>query len=128
MYNGFLFDSFFDLPEQALPRDCEYYFNVLHITVAVPTGELQKITGVSGIWEFSDISRVKDPRPICMYFYEDENVKTWDIAATPHTVVEHNIKINEVCWYDMLDFETKEPWKIDPIEEDFNYEDDDEDE
>lgn len=127
MYNGFCFDSFFELPEQALPRNCEYYFNVLFISVGLPVGELERITGVEGLWEINDLSRIKDPRPICTYFYESEDAHTWNIEATPHTVVEVNTKSNEVCWYDMLDFETKSPWAIDPIEEDFNYDDEDND-
>lgn len=126
MYDGFYYDNFFDLPEQALPRNCEYYFNILYISVEVPEGELEKITGMKGLWELNDISRIKDPRPICVSYYETEGVHTWNIEAFPHTVVELNTKTNEVSWYEMLDFETKTPWEIDPIEEDFDYEDDDE--
>lgn len=118
MYDGFNFDSFFDLPDKALPPNCEYYFNVLFIAIEVPEGSL------NGIIEFNDMSHIKDSRPVCLYFYEGET-KTWNIEATPHTVVEFNTKTREVCWYDMLDFETKSPWKIDPIEEDFDYDDDD---
>ena len=127
MYDGFYFDSFFDIPESALPRNCEYYFNVLFIEVELPEGELEKITGMEGLDEFSDISRIKDPRPICVYYYEDKDAHTWNIEATPHTVVEFNTKTKEVSWYDMLDFNTESPWAIDPVEEDFDYDDENDD-
>lgn len=128
MYDGFYFDSFFDLPESALPRNCEYYFNVLFIGVKLPEGELEKITGMEGLDEFSDISRIKDPRPICVYYYEDKDTHTWNIEATPHAVVEFNTKTNEVSWYDMLDFDTESPWAIDPVKEDFDYDEEEQDE
>ena len=124
MYDGFYFDSFFDLPWQALPQNCEYYFNVMFIAVALPPGELAKISGVEGLWEITDISKIKEPRPMCVYYYEDDSAHTWDIDVTPHTVVEINTKTNEMAWYDMLDFETESPWAIDPIEEDFDYDED----
>lgn len=123
MCDGFYFDSFFDLPERALPQNCEYYFNVLMIEVEVPIGALEKITGTKGMWEFTDLSRITDPRPICMYFYETDNVNTWNIYATPHVVVEFNTKTHEMSWYDMLNFKTETLWAIDPIEEDFDYDD-----
>lgn len=125
MYDGFLFDSFFELPDHALPQNCEYYFNILTIEVAVPIGTLQKICNAT---DLEDISRIKDSRPIFMYIYEDEECDDWEYEATPHTVVEVNTKTNEISWYDMLDFETERPWAIEPIEEDFDYdewEDDD---
>ena len=61
--------SFFDIPEKALPQNCEYYFNILTITVGVPVGTLQKTYGTT---EFHDLSRLKDARPIYLYMYEDE--------------------------------------------------------
>jgi len=125
MYDDFYFDNFFDLPEKALPQNCEYYFNVLMIEVEVPTGELAKVANCPGLWEFTDMSRIKNPRPICIYYYESDDAHTWNIDTTPHTVVEFNTKTREMSWYDMLEFETESPWAIDPIEEDFDYDDDD---
>jgi len=122
MYDGFYFDSFYDLPPKALPKDCEYYFNVLYLAVSVPPGTF------GSTWEFTDISRIKDPRPICVYYYEDPDVDDWEIEANPHAVVEINTKTREVVWYDMIDFETEKPWLIEPIGEDFDYEESDEEE
>lgn len=111
------------MPEQALPQNCEYYFNILTITVAVPVGTLQKTCGTT---EFHDLSRLKDARPIYLYMYEDEDEECdmWETDAIPHTVVEVNTKTNEISWYGMIDFETERPWAIEPIEEDFDYDDD----
>lgn len=113
---------FFDLDPQSLPRDCEYYFNILVITVAVPVGSLPE-----AIWEASDISRLKDARPIYLYVYEDEETTEEQIDAYPHCVVEVNTKTDEISWYEMIDFETERPWDIEPIEEDFDYEEGDDD-
>lgn len=123
MSNWFFFDTFFDLSPNSLPRDCEYYFNVLTIEVAVPIGTLShKLNGLASL---DDVSLIKDARPRYMYIYERDDVEgEWEIECTPHTVVEINTKTNEVSWYDMLDFETESPWMIDPIDEDFDYDED----
>lgn len=59
--------------------------------------------------------------------YEDEERDMWELESMPHTVIEVNTKTNEISWYYMIDFETERPWAIEPIEEDFNYDDDDDD-
>ena len=120
MYDGFYFDSFFDIPNQALPQNCEYYFNILVISIAVPVGTLE------GVESIDDLSRIKNARPLYLSIYESEECKKdWEISVYPHSVVEVNTKTNEVSWYDMIDFETERPWAIEPIEEDFDYEEDD---
>lgn len=126
MYDGFYFDNFFDLPEQALPQDCEYYFNVTVFEVAGPIGWLAERLGIKETQLVDDISHVKDPRPIYICFYEEEGLDKIEIEAFSHTVIEVNMHTREVCWYDMLDFETERPWAIEPIEEDF-YDEEDED-
>lgn len=122
MYDGFSFDTFFDLPDSSLPRHCEYYFNVLVINAAVPQGTLRELTG-ENIDNYEDISRIKDARPIYLYVYEDEDITEPEVEYNPHSVVEVNTKTFEVSWYDMIDFETERPWAIEPVEENFDYDD-----
>lgn len=118
--------QFFDIPQEYLPANCDYYFNVLMIELAVPIGALEKTFGIT---EYEDRLCLTSPRPRYLYVYEDETVNDEDgeLEVYPHVVVEINRDTNEFSWYDMLDFQTERPWAIDPIDEDFDYYYDDDD-
>ena len=114
------FNYFFNLPMEALPRDTEYYFNVLIFICCVKAE-----TFINNLTRVEDISRVKEPRPICVLWCVDDEVpeNTVTVEYFDHAVVEVNTKTNEVCWYDMLDFDCERLFAIEPILEDFNEED-----
>lgn len=119
--------NFFDIPYEYLPQNCDYYFNVLMMELAVPVGALQKQFGIT---EYEDRQYLTSARPRYLYIYEDEDVvdEEGELEIVPHTVVEINRDTNEFSWYEMLGYETEYPWSFDPIDEDFGHDwDDDED-
>ena len=112
-----MYYNFFDISPAALPQDTEYYFNVLVIICHVGPKTLQE-----GLTRVEDISKIKDPRPVCCIWFEDEDIPEGGVGIElfDHAVVEVNNKTGEVCWYEMLDFDCKHLFSIEPILEDYD--------
>lgn len=90
-----MYYDFFDIPLNALPQNCDYYFNVFVITVGIPVGLFNTI------YEVYDISKITAARPIMIEFFEDEEIDD-DLCHYeffPNSVVEVNRKTREVSWY-----------------------------
>lgn len=111
--------TFYDIPENHLPSDAQYYFNVLAISIATDNAE-DFPPGVDEIW-YTD--RLTEPEPHIYHFClinnskeeeEEENgiIEDLEIEVLPHQVVEIHPTLG-VCLYDMIDFETGNLWRID---------------
>lgn len=107
---------FFDESEYDLPKDAQYYFNILVICVAVSPRYAQNIfdKDIIDIW---DIQQITNPRPNVVHVFVDKHIDEdidFLIECFPHSVVE--IDQQKIGFYDMIDFDTNDPWRIDPYE------------
>ena len=114
---------FFDDNPMALPKDAIYYFNVLIISIclSIDQAALALPAGVSDIW-FTD--SITDPRPYAIHVYVDDGRhkilspdEDFGIDYFPHTVLEVDPHLG-ISWYRMIDWETKNPWDLEPYDED----------
>lgn len=110
---------FFDINPNHLPHDGQYYFNVLVITIALNLETWQEaiedisIEGLESIW-YTD--QLTSPRPTAIHVYYEEELDgeegcDFEITAYEHKVVE--ISSNGIAWYDMIDWDTDDPWDFD---------------
>lgn len=109
---------FFDTPGHYLSNNAQYYFNILVICIAVSPTHAQYILdkNISDIWYMQQIT---DSRPKVIHIFVDEMMdKDIDylIECFPHSVVEVNQQ--RIYFYDMIDFDTDDPWEINPYEPD----------
>jgi hypothetical protein len=59
------------------------------------------------------IDKINSPKPSIFHFYIDPTIEyEWEIEAFPHSVVEITPK-GVISFYDMIDFDTEDPWRID---------------
>lgn len=112
--------NFFDQDLEFFPSGAQYYFNVLVRVVAINPIHAEEILG-QGVTEICSIEHITDPRPYIICFLIDDEIDKdteYEIECYPHCVVEVDQKTG-VFWWDMLDFDTEDPWEIIPEEEDF---------
>ena len=111
--------NFFDEDPMSLPRDAQYYFNVLVRIIGIHPSLANEVLG-KGIEEVCYIEDIAEPRPTITYCFTDESLDEdteFEIECFPHCVVEVSQSLG-VSWWDMLDFDTDDPWRID-LEEEF---------
>ena len=87
---------FFDEPYNALPKDAQYYFNILIICVAVSPQYAQEIfqQNIIDMW---DIQNINDGRPFAVH----------------NQVLEVDPKLG-ISFYEMIDYDIDDPWRLDP--------------
>lgn len=111
---GFLDMNFFDIKPSSLPEGAQYFFNILVITIAVTPEIWEELIGnlsIQHIWYAEDLT-APEPQAICLYQEEEmEEDCDFEIAMYPHRVVE--LYNNDIAWYDMIDFDTDDPWRLD---------------
>lgn len=105
---------FFDEPYLDLPEKAQYYFNILIISIAISPQYAQEIfqNKVINLW---DIQGVNDPRPIAIHIYTSYHINKdfdYEVQCIPHQVLEVNE--NEISFYEMIDYDTSDPWRLDP--------------
>lgn len=110
---------FYQFSPDSLPKGAQYYFNILVVTFVLSPQFQQEEEVISG--EVDDIwflDNLLDARPYIVHVYVDEEID-WEeedvdfmIDYEPHCVVEVG-QNGEICWYDMIDFDTEDPWRID---------------
>lgn len=113
--------QFYDEHPMHLPNDGEYYFNILVICIAISEDYADEILpeGVEDIWYCDHLT---DPRPYAIHFYredpdemydeEEDDCNDYEISYYPHCVVELSPTLG-VTWFEMLDFDTEDLWRID---------------
>lgn len=105
---------FFEEPYLSLPKDAQYYFNVLIICIALAPDYAEELFGNNSIVDLWDIQRVNDARPVAIHTYVSRNLNKdfdYEIECFPHQVVEVT---DNVAFYDMIDYDTDDPWRLDP--------------
>lgn len=105
---------FFDEPYLDLPEKAQYYFNILIISIAISPQYAQEIfqNKAISLW---DIQGVNDPRPIAIHIYTSYHINKdfyYEVQCIPHQVLEVNE--NEISFYEMIDYDTSDPWRLDP--------------
>lgn len=87
---------FFD----TLPKRAQYYFNILIISIAVQLDILGHKNTVD-LWD-------NNARPTALHIYLDR-----DSDYIPHQVLEITPN-NKISFYDMIDYDTDDPWGLEP--------------
>lgn len=103
--------SFFNIDPNELP-EANYFFNIFVINIAVR--ESANILN-KGLLDYWSIEAILEPRPYVIHFYIDNNIPEdydWLIESYSHCVLEIHPTLG-VSWYDMIDFDTYDPWDID---------------
>lgn len=118
--------TFYDIPENGLPRENEYYFNVLVICIAVIPQLAKELLG-ENVDEIYYLDQITSTRPTVYHFYiepelgiqydetEEEEYReevVYEICLFPHSVVEISPQ-GEISFFEMLDFDTEDFWRID---------------
>lgn len=109
--------NFFD--EDLKNTDNEYYFNVLVTTIAINQNCTNRYLD-SGINEITYIEKITSPKPQIVYCFVDNELDKdleYEILNFPHCVVEVDAE-KGIYWWNMIDFDTDDPWRIDLDEED----------
>lgn len=113
--------NFFDEDPKNFQQSAQYYFNVLVKTIAIHPNLARQIFNTN-IEEIFFIDKITSPRPNIIYCFIDDELDEdteFEIEYFPHCVVEVS-EITGVTCYDMLDFDTDDPWRIDLDEEEFD--------
>ena len=114
---------FFDLEPDSFPSGATFFFNVAIATIAIPPNsdilppDIMDYWYLGGLWH---------SRPFAVFIYRDSSARTdggFDVETYEHCVVELD-PWYEVCWYDMIDYATNDPWDLTPTLEDFDYDED----
>lgn len=105
-----MFTFFDELPE----NNAQHYFNILTICVEVAQDYWDQIfpQELDEVWYLQDIT---SSRPKAYHFYIEEDLDEdfeYEITYFPHTVIAIT-QDNQILCYEMLDFDTIDPWYID---------------
>lgn len=106
---------FFDEPYNALPKDAQYYFNILIICIAVSPQYAQEIfqQNIIDMW---NIQNINDGRPFAVHIYTTHHINKdfeYELQCLPHQVLEVDPKLG-ISFYEMIDYDTDDPWRLDP--------------
>lgn len=112
---------FFDIVPEGFPAGAQFFFNLAIATIAIP---LQSILLPPGIEDYWYLGGVTESRPFAIHIYRDERVSKDVVETFPHCVLELD-PTGDICWYDLIDYETDDPWELNPTLEDFDYDDED---
>lgn len=114
--------GFYDYDPMSLPKDAQYYFNILIIQVQVPLDKAEEVFGSPDITSYWNIEGVNEPRPYAVCFYteeelfeeeDDEFYEDIEIASLylyPHCVIEVDPNLG-VSWYNMFDEDYGDLWR-----------------
>ena len=109
---------FFDIDADGFPKGAQFYFNLIITTIMIPINSTYLPLDIIDYWYLGGIT---GSRPFAIHIYRDGQQKTSQFIETyPHCVLEIDPS-GEICWYDMVDYDTKDPWDVTPIIEDFDH-------
>ena len=95
---------FFDTPYSELPKRAQYYFNILIISIAVQPEVLTDILGHKNTVDLWDVQNAS---------YNLDRDSDYEICCIPHQVLEITPN-NKISFYDMIDYDTDDPWGLEP--------------
>ena len=108
---------FFDIEPEGFPAGAQFFFNLVIGIIVIPENSTLLPLDIIDYWYLGGIS---SSRPFAIHIYRDERATYNLIDAFPHCVLELD-KTGEICWYDLVDYETNDPWELTPTIEDFDY-------
>lgn len=106
--------TFFDNHPQHLPYDGEYYYNILVVCIGMQPYIAKEVFPQQEVKDIWDIDNITAARPYAVHIYEDSGLDRdidFEIQCFPHTVLEVSQKYG-LSFYDMIDFDTENPWEI----------------
>ena len=123
--------TFYEIDPLGFPAGSQFFFNVVVATIAI---SYESDILPKEVYDYWYLGGIRESRPFAIYIYRNSGKSkfdnSFDVETYTHCVVELD-KDQTICWYDMVDYETEDPWDPTPILEDFDdgdEEDDDYDE
>ena len=118
--------TFYEIDPLGFPEGAQFYFNLVIATIEI---SYESDILPKDIYDYWYLGGIREARPFAIYIYryhEKKNDNYYDVTAYEHCVLEID-ENQEVCWYEMVDYETEDPWDPTPTMEDFDDGEDDED-
>ena len=116
---------FYEMSLAELPQGAKYFFNIVIALIAIPV-DSDYILPLN-IQRYWYLGALTDPRPHAILFFRDASITDpsveFEYEIIPHCVIAITQQ-QDVNWYEMVDYDTEDPWDPTPILEDFSYEDD----
>ena len=114
--------TFFDTNLASYPSNTKFFFNILVIYCIIPNTQILP----DSIINYWNLEHVTDACPYVIYIEQINNNKIPSIIDYyPHSVIGIT-PTQEVIWCeDLIDYYTENDWKIEPILEDLQGDDDD---
>lgn len=109
---------FFDIDADGYPYGAQFFFNIAIAAIAIPVKSNLLPLGIENYWYLGAIT---DSRPYAIHIYREERISHNKVETFPHCVLELD-RTGEICWYDLIDYETDDPWELTPTLEDFDEE------
>jgi hypothetical protein len=103
--------SFFSKSPCLLPEGAKYFFNILVINIGINYDNLSEFfnNGSCSAWY---LDAINNPRPYVIHFFASSTPYDWELIGYPHCVIEITPE-QKISFYEMLDFGTSDPWRID---------------
>ena len=105
---------FFDIDPMGFPQGASFYYNLVILVISIPFDSTVMPKEFYDLWYIGGIT---ETRPFAIYFFRDPNYKKYDYELYSHCVLEID-ENGEICWYDMIDYDTEDPWILEPIIDD----------
>lgn len=117
--------TFYDIDPMAFPMGAKFFFNVVITTIAI---SYKSDVLPKELYDYWYLGGIQESQPFAIYIYrsQDKTDNTYEPEIYTHCVLELD-EDQSICWYDMVDYETEDPWDPTPILEDFDDDDEDED-
>ena len=116
---------FFDIEPWRHMKGSQFFFNVLVFYIMLPLSSNLLPEGVFDYWYLGSLT---ESRPYAFYFFRTSQLNKeieYEIESYPHSVIQITPEQQVLC-YDMVDYDTLDPWNVEPILEDFDYDEEDE--
>lgn len=106
--------TFFDELPEFLPKDAQFYYNILIVCIEVSQEYWNEYfpKDINETWYLQDIT---SSRPKAYHFYIEDDIDEdydYEIYCIPHTVIAVE-QDKQIQCYNMIDFDTDDPWEID---------------
>lgn len=115
---------FFDFDANAFPQGAQFFYNIVIAIIVIPYDSNILPLNILDYWYLDALCA---SRPFAIHIYRDATARSdggFDVETYPHCTLELDPNY-EVCWYNLIDYDTEDPWDLTPILEDFDYNEED---
>ena len=117
---------FYEIDPMAFPKGAQFFFNIVIATIEIPIDAPDLPIDIMDYWYLGGI---KESQPFAIHIYRNpekyvEEEPYCAVETYTHCVLELDPD-QTICWYEMVDYDTEDPWDPTPILEDFDDDDDD---